>query len=190
VHPFEMVRITRVISIFILLFVLLPLASSGGAEKKPIFLGKPGKGDSRGSDQPLRISSQALEADNKNQVIIFTGNVVAKQGELTIHADVVQVYYEKKDGGNDIREIVASGNVKIYQGDGLATGQKAVLNNREQKIVLTGQPKVWQGKDMVSGEKIIVLLEEDKSLVEGGPDRRVEVILYPKSEQLPGKGKP
>ena len=32
---------------------------------------------------------------------------------------------------------------------------------------------------MVSGEKIIVLLEEDKSFVESGPDRRVEVILYP-----------
>ena len=185
-----MVRVTRFIPIFIFLTVLLPWASSWGAEKKPISLGKTGKGDIRGSDQPLRISSQALEADNKNQVIIFTGNVVAKQGELTIHADVARVYYEKKEEGNDVREIVASGNVKIYQGDRLATAQKAVLNNREQKIVLTGQPKVWQGKDMVSGEKIIVLLDEDKSFVEGGPDRRVEVILYPKNEELSGKGKP
>ncbi len=185
-----MVRVTRFIPFLIFLTVLLSWASSWGSEKKPIPLGKTGKGDIRGFDQPLRISSQALEADNKNQVIIFTGNVVAKQGELTIHADVARVYYEKKEEGNDVREIVASGNVKIYQGDRLATAQKAVLNNREQKIVLTGQPKVWQGKDMVSGEKIIVLLDEDKSFVEGGPDRRVEVILYPKSEQLPGKGKP
>jgi lipopolysaccharide export system protein LptA len=92
------------------------------------------------------------------------------------------VHYEKKEGGNEIREIAASGNVKIYEGDRLATGNKAVLYNREQKIVLTEQPKVWQGKDMVSGEKITVLLNEDKSIVEGGPDRRVEVILHPKSE--------
>ncbi len=185
-----MVRVTRFIPFLIFLTVLLSWASSWGSEKKPIPFGKTGKGDIRGSEQPLRISSQALEADNKNQVIIFTGNVVAKQGELTIHADVARVYYEKKEEGNDVREIVASGNVKIYQGDRLATAQKAVLNNREQKIVLTGQPKVWQGKDMVSGEKVIVLLDEDKSFVESGPDRRVEVILYPKSEQLPGKGKP
>jgi lipopolysaccharide export system protein LptA len=185
-----MVRVTRFISIFILLAALLPLTSGWGSEKKSIFLGKPGKGSSRGPDQPLRINSQALEADNKNQVIIFTGNVVAKQGEWTLHADIARVYYEKKDGGNDVREIVASGNVKIYRGDGFATAQKAVLNNQEQKIVLTGQPKVWQGKDMISGEKITVLLDEEKSFVEGGPDRKVEVILYPKSEQPPAKEKP
>ena len=185
-----MIRVTRVIPIFIFLAVLLLFASSWGSEKKSIFLGKPGKGDSRGPDQPLRISSRALEVDNKNQVIIFKGNVVAKQGEWTIHADVTHVYYEKRDGGNEVREIVASGNVKIYRGDGFATGQKAVLNNKEQKIVLTGQPKVWQGKDMISGEKITVLLDEEKSFVEGGPDRKVEVILYPKSEKPPGKEKP
>ena len=189
IHPCEMLRPTRVIPILILCTVFLPWASSWGAEKKSIFLEKTGKGDSRRSDQPLRISSQALEADNKNMVILFTGNVVAKQGELTIHADKAQVVYEKKEGGNEIREIVASGNVKIYEGDRLATGGKAVLNNREQKIILTEQPKVWQGKDMVSGERITVFLNEDKSIVEGGPDRRVEVILYPKSESVPGEGK-
>jgi len=184
-----MLRPTRVIPILILCTVFLPWASSWGAEKKSIFLEKTGKGDGRRSDQPLRISSQALEADNKNMVIVFTGNVVAKQGELTIHADKAQVFYEKKEGGNEIREIVALGNVKIYEGDRLATGNKAVLDNREQKIVLTEQPKVWQGKDMVSGERITVFLNEDKSIVEGGPDRRVEVILYPKSESVPGEGK-
>ena len=168
----------------LILFSILP--ANGAEGKKPLLLGKTGKS----SDQPLRITSQQLEADNKNQLIIFTGNVVAKQGEMTIYADVAQVYYEKKEEGNEVREIVATGNVKIQQADQVATGQKAVFVNSEQKIILTGQPKVWQGKDMVSGEKIIVLLEEDKSFVESGPDRRVEVILYPKGEGSPKKGKP
>ena len=123
-------------------------------------------------------------------MITFRGKVEARQGELTINADMAQVFYEKKEEGNEIREIVATGNVKVQEGDRLATGQKAVFANREQKITLTGQPKVWQGKDMVSGEKIIVLLEEDKSFVESGPDRRVEVILHPKGEGRPGKGAP
>jgi lipopolysaccharide export system protein LptA len=152
-------------------------------------LGKGGAGG-RGADQPLRITSQELEADNKNSVIIFSGNVVAKQGNMTIYADVARVYYEKKEEGNEIREMVATGNVKIQEVDRLATGQNAVFTNADQKIVLTGQPKVWQGKDMVSGEKITILLEEDKSFVESGPERRVEVILYPKEEQRPEKRKP
>ena len=138
--------------------VLRPAYGRLGAEKKPLLPGKGGKGGESGSDQPLRITSQQLEADNKNQLIIFTRQRGGQaRGDMTIYADVAQVYYEKKEEGNEVREIVATGNVKIQQGDQVATGQKAVFVNSEQKIILTGQPKVWQGKDMVSGEKIIVL---------------------------------
>ena len=173
------------------LWWLLPLLIPGWAAEKKSLLpaGKAGKGGIS-SEQPLRITSQQLEADNKNQLITFRGNVIARQGDMTIHADTAQVFYEKKEEGNDIREIVATGNVKIHQGDRVATGQKAVFVNGEQKIILTGEPRVWQGKDMVSGERITVLLEEDKSLVESGPDRRVEVILYPREEGGAKKEKP
>jgi len=181
----------QVFVIFVISLFFLILGVGWSAEKKPLLQGKTGKEEKRkNSDQPLRVTSQELEADNKKLVIIFKGTVVAKQGDLTIYADMAHVYYEKKEEGNEVREIVATGNVKILEGDRVATGQKAVFTNADQKIVLTGQPKAWQGKDMVSGERIIVFLEEDKSFVESGPDRRVEVILYPKREDRPGKRKP
>ena len=179
-----------VIVVIILALLLVTFEVSGGAEKKPLFLGKKGQGEMRDSDQPLRITSQQLEADNKQLVITFTGNVVAKQAEMTIYADIARVYYEKKEEGNEVREIVATGNVRIQEANRLATCQKAVFNNVEQKIVLTGQPKVWQGKDTVSGEKIIILLEEDKSFAESGPDQKVEMVLFPKGEQRSRKEKP
>ena len=184
-----MEKIIAGIGIVILALALVTCGTSGAAEKKPDFLMKAGEAGGR-SAEPLRVTSQQLEADNKNSVIIFSGNVVAKQGKMTIYADAARVYYEKKEEGNEIREIVATGNVKIQEADRLAVAQNAVFMNAEQKIVLTGQPKVWQGKDMVSGDKITLLLEEDKSLVESGPERRVEVILYPKEEQRPEKRKP
>jgi len=161
-----------------------------GSEKKPLSLGALAGADGRGSGQPLKITAESLEADNKNRVITFRGKVEARQGGLTIYADLAQVFYEKKEEGNEIREVVATGNVKVQEGDRLATARKAVFANREQKITLTGEPKVWQGKDMVSGEKIVVLLDEERSLVESGPDRRVEVILHPKGEGRTGKGAP
>jgi lipopolysaccharide export system protein LptA len=177
------------LSLFFGVLFLAAGVSWGG--EKPLLPSEKSKGtESRRLTQPLRITSQQLEADNKNRVITFRGKVEAKQGEMTITADVAQVFYEKKEEGNEIREIVATGNVKMQEGDRLATGQKAVFVNAEQKIVLTGQPRIWQGKDMVSGERIVVLLEEDKSLVESGPDQRVEVILHPKGEGRPGKGAP
>jgi lipopolysaccharide export system protein LptA len=169
---------------------LLAAGIAWGSEKKPLSLGKTAGGEGRGFDQPMRITAQELEADNKNRVITFRGKVEARQGGLTISADTAQVFYEKKEEGNDIHEVVATGNVKVQDGERLGTAQRAVFVNREQKITLTGQPKVWQGKDMVSGEKIIVLLGEEKTLVESGPDRRVEVILHPKGESRPGKGAP
>jgi lipopolysaccharide export system protein LptA len=170
--------------------VFLTAGLSWGSEKSPLSLGKGKGGESPGFTQPLRVTSQQLEADNKSRVITFRGKVEARQGNLIIWADMAQVFYEKKEEGNELREIVATGNVKVQDGDRLATGQKAVFVNGEQKIILTGDPRVWQGKDMVSGERIIVFLEEEKSLVESGPDRRVEVILHPQGEGRPGKKTP
>ncbi len=171
--------------------VLFLTAGAGWGGEKNLLSSEKSKGiEGRRFTQPLRITSQQLEADNKNRVITFRGKVEAKQGEMTLTADVAQVFYEKKEDGNEIREIVATGNVKMHEGERLATGQKAVFVNAEQKIILTGEPRIWQGKDMVSGERIVILLEEEKSLVESGPDRRVEVILHPKEEGRPGKGTP
>jgi lipopolysaccharide export system protein LptA len=167
--------------------VLIWAVMAWGSEKNPLNLGKAA---GAGASQPLRVTAQELEADNKNRVITFRGKVEARQGGLFISADMAQVFYEKKEEGNEIREVVATGNVRVQDGERFATGQKAVFANAEQKITLTGQPKVWQGKDMVSGEKIIVLLNEEKSFVESGPDRRVEMILHPKGDGRPAKGNP
>ncbi len=181
----------RVGIFFSFLFILFSLVEvSKSEEKRTILPEKIEKKDRGTAEQPLRVNAQTLELDNKNQVITFKGNVIARQGEMTIQADTARVYYDKKAEGHEIREIVAIGNVKIYQGNRLATSERAVFYNQEQKIILTGQPKVWQGKDMLSGEKITVLLKEDKSFVESGPERRVEVIFYPKGVQLEGKEEP
>lgn len=176
---------------FSLLFMLFFLVNVSGSEEKRTILPEKGEKKKIGTgEQPLRINAQALEVDNKNQIITFKGNVIARQEEMTIQADTARVYYTKKEEGYEIKEIVATGNVRVYQGNRLATSQKAVFYHQEQKVILTGQPKVWQGKDMLSGEKITVYLKEDKSFVESGAERRVEVIFYPKGAQLEGKEKP
>lgn len=176
---------------FSLVFILLFLVNvSGSEEKKNTLPEKVEKKELGSGEQPLRVNAQTLEVDNKNQIITFKGNVIARQGEMTIQADTARVYYTKKEEGHEIKEIVATGNVRIYQSNRLATSQKAVFYHQEQKVILTGRPKVWQGKDMLSGEKITVYLKDDKSFVESGPEQRVEVIFYPKGAQLEGKEKP
>jgi lipopolysaccharide export system protein LptA len=191
-HNKNMPIILRLFSValIILLFPTINRGAERKEEKPYLRWGNTTQGENARANQPLRIASDQMEADHKKSMITFTGSVVARQGEMTIYADQTTVFYEKKPEGNEVREIVATGNVKIHQGDQVATAQKGVFFNGEQKIVLTGQPKVWQGKDTVSGEKITFLLAEDKSFVEGGAKKRVEVILYPKEKQNRREGKP
>ena len=67
------------------------------------------------------------------------------------------------------------------QADRIATGDRIVFYNDEQKIVATGNPRVWQGENVVQGSRITVYLAEKRSVVEGTRDRRVQATLFPGS---------
>ncbi|MBN2219087.1 MAG: lipopolysaccharide transport periplasmic protein LptA, partial [Kosmotogaceae bacterium] len=125
------------------------------------------------SDRPVKITSKNLEADNKRNEVTFRENVVAKQGDMVIFSDVMKVKYETKGG---IRRIEAIGNVKMKQEDRIATGEKIVFYNAEQKIVMTGNPRIWQDDNLISCDKVTVFLKDDKILFEG----KVDSTIYPK----------
>ncbi|MBT8407754.1 MAG: hypothetical protein KJP05_09875, partial [Deltaproteobacteria bacterium] len=44
-------------------------------------------------DDVVRIVSDRLEADEQQRQVVFIGNVVAKQGELTILGDRMTIFY-------------------------------------------------------------------------------------------------
>jgi lipopolysaccharide export system protein LptA len=138
-------------------------------------------------DQPVNISSDSLEYTNKDNTAIFRGNVVARQGDMSMFADLMEATYAGKSGEKNekggIKELAATGNVKIIQGDRIATGQKIVFYGDEQKIVATGNPRVWQGKNVIVGNKITVYLKQDRSVVEGTPQDRVSATIQPKEKK-------
>ena len=77
----------------------------------------------------------------------------------------------------------AQGNVRVVQGDRIATGSSIVFNNANQTIVATGDPRVWQGDNVVHGKKITVYLKEERTVVEGEPDSRASATIYPDSDK-------
>lgn len=129
-----------------------------------------------GSKQPINITSDSMEAETKANKVTFRGNVVARQKDMTITSNELTATYT--DDGKELREVVATGNVRITQQDKIAVADSALFLNTERKIVLTGSPKVWQGKDIVSGEKIIYFLDEDRTTVEGG----TKAVIHPRKE--------
>jgi lipopolysaccharide export system protein LptA len=140
------------------------------------------------SGQPIVIKSNELQADTKNRSAIFSGKVIAKQGDITIHADRLVVKYAEKGGSVDAVE--ASGNVKIVQENRIGTAQRAVYYNNQGKIIMTGSPKVVQGKDVVTGKEVVYFVNEEKSLVTGGAGEPVTAVIYPKAKDGDGAKKP
>lgn len=133
------------------------------------------------SDQPINIVSDRLEADDVAQQVHFIGNVVVRQGNFTLYAREVTVRY--LEGQRDIDQVEASGEIRILQGPRVATGDRAILYNRDSRIVLSGAAKVHQGQDFIQGDEITVYLKEDKSVVTGPQGSRVNAVIHPKKEQ-------
>ncbi len=153
-------------------------------------------------EEPIKIVSDILKANDQKGYVIFSGNVVATQGDLKIKCEKLIVYYGKvtkntKDKKSEakgrwnksITKIVAEKNVVITQGNRKAIGNKAVYKKTNRTITLTGNPKVWEKESWVQGKKIIVYLDEDRSEVIGGKKERVTATIYPGEEKEKEKEK-
>jgi lipopolysaccharide export system protein LptA len=136
---------------------------------------------------PINIESDLMEAMDKSGVVIFTGHVKATRGDLTIYSEKLDVFYEKKkqDKRHDdktkraVKKIVATGNVRIIQGERVGTGEQATYDKPAERITITGAAHVLEGPNRVSGERIIFFINEDRSVVEGSNKTKVEAVVYP-----------
>ncbi len=163
-------------------------------------------------DVPLHITAARLEADQKERVITFSGQVKATYGDNILYAEQLRVYYEppkagpkpaaaapsqeKKDasplgdlGGEKIDRIVASGGVRFVQADKVATGKEATYYKNREEVVLVGDPQVWGGENTLKGERIVFNLKTNRVMVESSPRKRVEAHLYPSGKGMPDAAK-
>jgi lipopolysaccharide export system protein LptA len=137
------------------------------------------------SNEPIKIKSDQLVTDNARKMATFTGNVAARQGDLTIYSDKMVISYSDTEGGISSSEV--SGNVRIIQGERRAQADHGVYDAKRGTIVLDGNPKVFQNSDMVSGKVITYYLDQEKSEVTSGQGSRVEAIIHPKGKGNDGK---
>lgn len=133
------------------------------------------------SRSPIEITSDTVEGDQKQNRITFKGNVVAKQEEATLYANMITVYYDAEM--KKMKEIVATGNVKIIHLERRATCQKATFLQNENKIILEGEATLREGENVVRGERVIYLVDEERSMVEGGKGGRVSTTIIPPSRE-------
>jgi lipopolysaccharide export system protein LptA len=131
--------------------------------------------------QPVDVEADRLESNQKDGLVIFTGNVIARHNNSTQYADRMEVYLDP--GGDRVLRTVSTGTVRIITRNcRTGTAQRAEYYDAEQKVILIGDARVWEDENVVTGERITIFIAEDRSLVEGGAQGRVKGLFYPRRE--------
>lgn len=140
------------------------------------------------SKEPIQISADRLDADNRSRTFVFKGNVKVVQGTTTITSDQLKVWYQgdadpgtdPSDGNTRIRDIEASGNVIILFDGRTAKADKALYSTDQETLTLLGKTaSIIDGKNTIKGTKITLYRAKDRITVEGSKKERVEAVFFP-----------
>jgi lipopolysaccharide export system protein LptA len=159
------------ISLSLSVLLLLPALPVLAEQTAPVF----------SADQPIEITSRRLEAWQDERKSVFTGDVVAKQGNMTLQADSLTVLFAAEQ--NEIEKLDAVGGVRLHQLERTATADRAVYRRQTGTLVLTGDAVVEQGGNRIAGEEITLFVEENRSLVKGSKQQRVKAFIVPNKVQ-------
>jgi len=133
------------------------------------------------SNEPIKIKSDQLVTDNNLKIATFTGNVVARQGDVTIYSDKMVISYSDEQGGISTAEVF--GNVRIIQGERRAQADHGIYDAARATVTLDGNPKAFQKSDTISGKVITYYLDMDKSEVTSDSGSRVEAVIQIKGKE-------
>ena len=139
----------------------------------------------KSGSKPIHIKSDSMEAMDKSGTVVFKGNVVAIQGDMTINSDRLEVIYGDRPSQDNstekkrvLKKIIASGHVKIIKGNKVGTCKQATYYKRAAKLVLSGDAQVWEGSNRIRGTRITMYINEDRSVVESSDNQKVEATVY------------
>ena len=151
--------------------------------------------------EPIKIDADRLDVFDKEQRAVFTGSVVAVQGESTIKCAELTVLYEQQrgqgraapaasgqQGEGAIRRIDCKGPVTIVSRTQTATGDNAVFDRVANRILLTGNVALSDGPNVTTGERIVYDLDSGVANIETKPGGRVRALFVPGASSDPAAG--
>ena len=153
------------------------------------------------SREPIHIDAGKLEYFDKEQRLVYSGGVLAKQGEATLKAPTLTIFFTKDEGkgakpnnaaaalggggDNQVRRMEATGPVTVTNKTQVGTGDRGVYDRVENKVFLIGNPVLTEGPHIVRGNaqsQLIYDLTSGRAQIVGG---RVQSLITP-SQGTPG----
>ena len=126
---------------------------------------------------PIYITADWMEVDQTKNTITYKGRVVTVQADMTMRSETLTAYYDPEM--KQMKQIVAEGKVNATQGNRIATGDKAVFDDKTKTVTLTGSPVMRQGNSQVSGVKVVYYMDQDRAIAEGDGKIRVQATVFP-----------
>ena len=146
------------------------------------------------SREPIQITADTMEADNRERTFAFKGNVKVVQGQTVITSERLKVWYRGEGeapataagGPSRIEDIEAEGNVVILFDGRTAKSDKARYSAEDETLTLLGdQATIIDGPNTISGARITLYRTQDRITVEGGREKRVEAVFFPDEADRP-----
>ncbi len=133
------------------------------------------------SSAPTNIRADKIDFDYRDMVALFHNNVVVTDPGLHMTADRMLVYF---DGTNDVRQVRASGDVRVTSENRSAKCETAVYVRKEGQLILTGNVVLQRDRNIINGRRIVFYLNDERMTVEPGtmtvyPDRKREGVKLP-----------
>ena len=175
------------------------LIASGGAHAQGAVSGVPNamQGFSQNRDQPIQIEAASLEMRDKKKEATFSGNVKVVQGDTTMTAKSLVVFYDSgaaaaapapanakgtktapmqaaspgPGGSSSIRKLEARGGVVVTQKEQVVTGESAIFDTRANLITMAGGVVLTQCKNVLRGDRLLVDMTTGVSRVESDSGR-------------------
>lgn len=162
-----------------------------------------------GSKEPISIDAGKLDYFDKEQKLVYTGDVVAVQGESTLKASVLTIFLQKDPqaagaaapavpagtapagaaagmgpgAGSSVSHMEADGPVTLISKDQVGTGDHATYDKAENKVYLKGNVTLSQGTNVTQGDRLVYDMTSGQAQVFSGQtgSGRVKSVFTPGS---------
>ncbi len=119
------------------------------------------------SNAPVDIDADRIEVQDRADRAIFSGNVVARQGNMQMNAARVTVAYTNSNGVQ-VERIEASGGVTLRTPSETARGNFAIYDVDRRIVTMIGGVHLTQGSNRVQGGRLVLDLNSHRAVMDGG----------------------
>ena len=119
------------------------------------------------SNAPVDVDADRIEVQDRADRAIFSGNVIARQGNMTMNSARLTVIYTNSNGVN-VERLEAAGGVTLRTPSETAQGNVALYDVDRRIVTMIGGVRLTQGSNRVQGGRLVLDLNSHRAVMDGG----------------------